>query len=308
MATVVCPACNGIQDDMDSGACLACGVDLFEQSVEVFDNGASKPKKGLYGPGNKPISSSGRLSEDERWRILRDLDQPVRSARSRSAHGGTVICGKCGYGRTGGTGCLWCRAYMKPASSSGRRPQGAPLAPLPPGLKRSWREDWDRLDGITKALADAQELYERCLADWEAAQREAYVAQGEIDGRHMNERALDPYDRHQYVLFEDQINHAQACWHAYVPARDRYFRLLAEFAEVEKMAPQPSRSKPLKDPSDWYVNPRQFDPDEPLSLVEKRAEQDRQDRRADRGPAREVTVRLVTERDLKEPSRGFNLE
>jgi len=48
------------------GQCQHCGMSIFEQAAETFDNGKSKPKK--------DVSSSGRLTEAEKWRILADLD------------------------------------------------------------------------------------------------------------------------------------------------------------------------------------------------------------------------------------------
>jgi len=65
MATASCVNCGRYADDMD-GQCQHCGMSIFEQAAETFDNGKSKPKK--------DVSSSGRLTEAEKWRILADLD------------------------------------------------------------------------------------------------------------------------------------------------------------------------------------------------------------------------------------------
>jgi hypothetical protein len=235
VATVDCVNCGRYADDMD-GACQHCGMSIFEQVAETFNNGAWKPKKDLS------VSSSGRMTEDEQWRILAALDEPLTGARQRSLPR-----------------------------------QGPPLRPV----NTTPREDYGWLDNLTRAVADAQEVYEQTRADWEKADLRGLVAQERILMHHQDERALRPDERHEYVMAQADIAFRTACYEAMTRARDRYFRLLDEFSEVEKSDLGLRSRRGFEDPADPYRDTSRDDGS--LAWLEKRAERDRKDRRYDGG-------------------------
>ncbi len=133
------------------------------------------------------------------------------------------------------------------------------------------------MDNSIRTVTQAQEAYELTLADWEAAVTRAKLAQERLDGQHLYERALGPADRHFFLQCLDDINLANACWTAHVRAREKYFRLLAEFGESEK----PHMGRPYRsgfeDPMDPYRDTRRDDGS--LRYAEKQEERDRGDRR-----------------------------
>jgi hypothetical protein len=137
---------------------------------------------------------------------------------------------------------------------------------------------------FTSAVSEAQEIYEQTRADWETAVLKAKYAQERINIRHMNDRVLDPAERHEYVTHLAEITRADACWTAYEKARARYFRMLDQFAELEKPSlGRPARGK-FEDPGDPYRNVNKDDGS--LAWAMRQQERAAKDRKADRGPAR----------------------
>jgi hypothetical protein len=231
MAQVNCVSCGRYADDMD-GACLHCGKSVFGDVKDTFDNG--------------PVSSSGRapLTDEERWRILRDLDNPV---------------------------------HVRGSTLGNFRPKGVPLRPVnTPGA-----QDWSWLEDSNRTISDAQDLYYQTMGDWEKAVKAAEFARDRLTKDRLAERVLGPAERHEFVQRLAAISFADAAWKAYKAAEAKYFRLLNEFAEAEKTIRSAPLRGGLEDPLDPYRNTNRDDGS--LRFVQRQADRARADRRRDGG-------------------------